>query len=694
MKVNRFLKLLIFILSVNLFFSCSEDIDLDFNKLSTETTIETSVAIPLIKADITLSDLIKEVPDTVIYNADNSIDIIFRQDSIFGINLSEYFTLPSFQQAEAKDIQIGDFDFSDRFFEETISASDLGILYSGAVPVFPGFTIPLKEVNTDSSIPMFEKGTFSSGNISLTLTNNFETTIEAGLIVWIRNRGDNTIAEFTFPEIPAGQTVTSDPVDLSGVEVKNEFSIVIEDFTLRAATDVNINPVEDGLHFKFDIRDMKVESGTLLFEEKILPRDSKEIYFGNEDQKLYYIKLRKGRLNIVFNSDIHSDAYIKLIFPKITDRYGEIKDTTVHVMFDDFGNAQDVNLDFSGCEMDLNSGSSPYHSTFLVEYEIVIPEPQQAVTFSPQSKVQVILEIEDMEFAEVEGYFGEHSIEIPSGYVNTHIDLLDFIDGGFTLTDPRINLLLSNSIGVPVLVEVDLLGKNVLGDEVGFTKNFTTTSPTKANPYIQEVLEINRDNSNIVNFIDLAPEKIYYSAKVTSNAQGDDGTLNFLTDTSKMNVGLELKLPLELQSENLFYIDTLEITLGEDLPDVDEATVEMYFMTENEFPFELSVVISPFEVSIDNTSGLETKTFFDDIIGNIMESPDVDATGRAIAPKISRNTLILNQNDIDNLKRATNIAIKVSMKTSQDGQVPVKLYSDSSLKLSVGIKADFKIKTE
>jgi len=70
-----------------------------------------------------------------------------------------------------------------------------------------------------------------------------------------------------------------------------------------------------------------------------------------------------------------------------------------------------------------------------------------------------------------------------------------------------------------------------------------------------------------------------------------------------------------------------------------------------------------------------------------MQSAVIDNAGVVISSTSNTTSLILNENILSSLDKAKYLAVRFNMNTPQGGKRVVKLYSDYSILLKVGVQA-------
>jgi hypothetical protein len=182
-----------------------------------------------------------------------------------------------------------------------------------------------------------------------------------------------------------------------------------------------------------------------------------------------------------------------------------------------------------------------------------------------------------------------------------------------------------------------------------------------------------------VDFIALPPDdKIEYSGSVLFNPHGavNPSTPNFITDQSKLVLGLMADLPLEIQSQGFEINDTLDLNM-DNVNQVDSVT--LIATITNGIPLDFR-----FEIAfIDTFSGTQ--------YGNPISTPPIsgaktDDQGNYLQPTITKTEIELTPDKINDLNQSNGIALKIRLASPNQGSTPARIYSDSEFRVSLGVK--------
>ncbi|HYX08991.1 MAG TPA: hypothetical protein VE912_19825, partial [Bacteroidales bacterium] len=172
----------------------------------------------------------------------------------------------------------------------------------------------------------------------------------------------------------------------------------------------------------------------------------------------------------------------------------------------------------------------------------------------------------------VYGYLGQHDIDLGQNYF-----VVDFYQpipaGSFHFEDPRLKIITENSYGIPMDVSFNTISfatryernRQLTGSGVPDEQNpwpIAYPSADKPGTLVKDSIEINNNNSNLADILDQVPERMTFSAKASTNPDGDT-VENSVTPESKASAKVNLVLPLFGYTRNLAMADTFAFQLDD-----------------------------------------------------------------------------------------------------------------------------------
>ena len=547
----------------------------------------------------------------------------------------------------------------------------------GIPTIFP--EIPAQGGGEYTVDPISDVGmvTFSGGILTVGITNELPVMIDD---ITVRLKDNMSFDEqLSFTNVPAGSSV-EDTIHLAGKTMSGS-GLVAELVNIASSESPAPVPIDldnDYIEFYVSATDILVESGSAVFPDQNFSMKDTDISFDVEgDEEITELRLSTGRIDYTINSGINEDIVFKIKLPATTIN-GEVFEDSIVIYNNTWNTGY---FDLANSITDLTDGGTTFN-TIPVEYEVNIQSSDQMIYFTSTDFISFDFSITDINFSYVEGYIGQQNIDIDEGDFDLEVDIFDKLSGSFTLNDPNLNIVYTNSIGVPVSFDLDIDAESSEGVVQGLNageRDILAPADTVEGS-VSDTIRFNKTNSDIVDFIALPPSKITYAGSATTNPLGKTGTSNFVTDESSIIVGVEMELPIELSLQNLTMQDTMEFEMDQNMDIEGSATLNIH--VDNGFPFTVS-----FSIILHDTL---TNTNLYTLDADLLESAVVTA-GR-VTQSTPTDTPITIDNDLfDNLNSANAIIVKGTISTYMNGTVPVKLYSDYSLTFSMVVDGEIKL---
>lgn len=337
--------------------------------------------------------------------------------------------------------------------------------------------------------------------------------------------------------------------------------------------------------------------------------------------------------------------------------------------------SQQAQMEIENTLLDLSSGN------FSTRYSAALSNSGMAVSLPP-----FLIELKEMEYTSIEGYFGQ--LPPPTFSGNLPIDFLkSWTQGEFRLEEPRIKFTFHNGFGLPIEVTTDTLSLEthidgeipVINDRItdGIVLNYP--GPGQAGQTISTELTLNRSNSNLVSLIPSVPHELKYAFTIFTNPQDNSNITNYLLDTAQLSVDIDIELPIYGSSRGfvaskIFSLD-LEGTLGR----LERAGIKL--IAENSFPI-----------------GAEMQGYFQDEGGQVIDSlfsqplrlegAPVDDNGVVTGIQITEGTEKLDDERFSELKaRARILEMRATLETTGGGTIPVKVTKPNAIVFKLGFLA-------
>ena len=350
--------------------------------------------------------------------------------------------------------------------------------------------------------------------------------------------------------------------------------------------------------------------------------------------------------------------------------------------------------DLTGYHLDMTQGGTTSNA-FDVTYTVTVNGP---ATVTGAESFQVGASMNNLAYSKFFGNLGQQTINIQPDTIPVSIFKNAMGSASFTLADPKINLIIYNSLGIPLTTTFPkLLGIKPNDDTINIPNTVpfpvTVVSPNmgQVGQVIKSETILDTTNSNLATVLNSTPKGIVYAL----NAQTNTGLAtqnNFVLDTSRLKLDIEVHLPLEGTASNFILGDTLPFSAFKDQAlseNVSSALFRIY--TSNGFPLDVDVQI----YFLDSA-----QTKLDSLIvapnsSLIIKSGPVDATTKRV---ISNGTttppvdIVIDRAKLKKLSATKKLIILAKATTTNSGTQDVKIYSDYKLEIKLGlqIQADAK----
>ena len=314
---------------------------------------------------------------------------------------------------------------------------------------------------------------------------------------------------------------------------------------------------------------------------------------------------------------------------------------------------------------------------------------------NPDDVCDIQTSFNDMDFYSVFGFIDSRNLITESGSFEIPLfednpDLASII-----FNDPRINIFISSSVGIPMEVELDnviaISSRDGSTVELSFSEGhpFLIDGPdiNHMGERVESEISINNLTSNIDDLLASAPSEISY--EITGRTAA--GTINdqhFILDTSKLDLALEFLLPLDFKSAGFAFHDTLDFEVGEEGVDTSMIKLaQVSLTTVNELPIELE-----FQVYLLDINYAIIDSIFDgDAI--ILGASLVDDQGMLTQAVEETSSVTFTAEKLGKLQDVFYMRVEARMITSELGEQFVKIYSDYSLDFKLSMVANFRINT-
>ncbi|MGC9364112.1 MAG: hypothetical protein ACP5FZ_06015 [Fidelibacterota bacterium] len=514
------------------------------------------------------------------------------------------------------------------------------------------------DVTTDSEI---SSALISSGTMTINIYNTANTS-------------DQNVPELTLdiPEIldPAANPIhiernlypepntTTIQIDLSGYTLHPNTIPVTADSISQNITYASTVEIPSGVITAYDLRgayDVNIAVSELLFSEvtgyfsqdAIVERDSIALAEATKIQEAYF---NTGELALSIVNNIGAIAEVKFRVKELIH-----KDTNAPLQQ----------------TIQLTEDSQPVDRIIpLEDYKIVIPTvdfsadqqihyrstvslpSDQEMTLYVENEIDVNLDLRNISFSSVEGYIDTVTIDIDS--VEQEITALPEELDGIDLNEVEIQINFDSDIGVPVILDLNLVSSNKKGERAeSHVHQNITDNPVVVIP-------------NAADLINLKPDKIvsYGSASI-------GGTGYVATDQSIQGV-MEILVPMSFEVEEGASID-IEPELVED--DIPEELDEVALFANLDNQLELNGILK--------VLGARDTLYF---ASGSPVNPDTLAIFHLIPDSAYQEMILLDETKFALFQDSLYIKTKIDLLSNTDdlgNPVPTRLFKNDSLTIQL-----------
>jgi len=683
---------LVSLLGITLLNSCSTG-EFNFDKMAGPVNWKPAFYLPLAHGTYTVQDFVNKIndPDSLLQSDSNNLmHIIYTEDSIYQFDAASMVNFPSNQNINSETVTVSSVQLADASFTSAVTLDALTLIVPSLAPLrtYDGQSAQFPSASTTnggsyyvSGLTSFQQVTFQNGTLSLTMVNNYPVEVSATFnLVDLNNPG--TTLQFVFSNVPSGGQSTQS-VSLANVSMSDNIRIDLSSFSTPGSSTAVPIRLADALTLKFQITNATISQGSLMVPDQDISSASGEYAFNinglnNQPVKVFNTEVKSGVLAVTVNSTIAASGRVRIELPTAT-KGGQ------PAVFDILTNGTQTTyyqeFDLTGYTIDLTQGTAQAYNVLPYTSSVHLYQSTGYVTVNSTDQVSFSADMNNVQVGYIEGDLGQESVTIDPGSFKFNIGGLSQLNGDIQLPNPVLSLKVTSSVGVPATLNANFKGYNTDGQTADLNPSaMDVPYPTsRAEGTITGTVTYDKTNSDIVNFIALPPDdKIEYSGSVMFNPNGvvDPATPNFITDQSKLIIGLMADLPLEIQSQGFEVNDTLDLNLDK-VDQLDSVTLVKNITNgiPLDFQFELAF--------IDTLTGTE---YGNPISSETIAAAQTDDQGNYQGPTTTQTEIELAPEQIDDLNQSNGIALKVHLASPNQGLTPARIYSDSEFRVSLGVK--------
>tara|TARA_B100000963_G_scaffold9030_1_gene7132 strand:- start:1486 stop:3576 length:2091 start_codon:yes stop_codon:yes gene_type:complete len=674
-------------------FSIVSCMDEDISNITNTIEIQPNVAIPIIHSTTTLLDLMPD-DEYLSYDDDGYIRIIYKEDSIAQV-FSDTLMVIENQDPTQESFSLGAIDIDDFQTDFNVTLSELTDNLDANIAQEIDLAVDFAEMNGSAYFPPitsqngglyyhqasdefeFEYVMISQGILSIEIINNFAFEITSLELELINSNNQVVIGQFLFNSISAG-TSQVQSVNLADQYLYSDLEISIVEFSSDGSGPnlfdenswLSISN-SDNMIFSISGISFQATEGSVKFTSQEGPSDSIIVDMQvDDDVEISFINLSSGIMVYNYESSVNASLQLMIEIPSLKNEIGMVFTEVIEINNTQSSGPQIFSFSIDNYSFDLSESVNQIQ----VNYSSQIIGSDTFKSFSENDEININMSIENVEFSYIEGFFGQIEQEIEQDEIDFDISIIEDIAPNLYFETPNLRFTVDNAIGVPFLIDLDLLGIN---DDESISLNGPNI---QAQGLMTSFTDFNNSNSLLSDMISISPTQIQYSGSVLSNPNGNIGVINSITSGSDIKIGFELDLPIHFRLEDVTRTDTLDLDFSSENNDmsgsdyVDSVILKLH--TENEFPLDVDLII----LFTDSVSGL----VLDSLDVQILDAAEVDEDGRTISANIYDSNITLDSGQIDALFNSNRAILDIKMNSYDHENTAIKLYTDYQIKIAVG----------
>ena len=661
--------------------SCQSDV---VDPTNIDITADPIIALPLGEIGLTMDHLL--IPDSSLIFDDNTVyKVIVAQDSVFGIDVNDLISIPA-QSPSSSSISMGTVAVSNVSLTQDIAlgavASDAGLT---AISSAHGSNAPFPQLNESnvgtyggSGFGTFTSASFSNGSLTLGLTNDWPVPVSMGIDLVNASTGA-TILTYAMNNVAANGGTGSDTESLVNITLPNSIGFKITSLTSPGSgTNLVAIDTTDNLELAISSANLEVYNAITQISTQDISSDTQYVDLSTGgSEELRELMFSTASFDYEFVSTLAENLELNLNFPG-SDQNGVEVDTTITIAA---GATTTGSINLNGTILDLTQDPSQNHSRLPIAVAATLVGSGNMVNIDSSDALDMTFEMTNLQFGHIKGFFGTQQITIDPGAVDLAIDFLENFDGEISFAEPSIAMAITNSIGLPIQLVLDF---NSFKDGTAYGlngPNYVLPYPTTLGNTATGTLTFDNTNSSIVDVFTLPKDSITYGGSVNVNHDtATFGTENFVTNTSSISGDLLMEMPFYFTATGLGFYDTLA-TDQNNLDALPAGTTlesaKLLLQTTTTLPLDASLNLTFYDA---NWNTILVKDF------GLMESGIPDANGIIVAPNVLDTELELDASEATAVLEAVHITAEATMDTYNVGTDPVKLRTDATLNLNLGVQ--------
>ncbi len=689
---------------VALFFTCIAAIihgcKSDYNFDEFQVTYTPEFQAPIAQGYLGIEDIINAMFIDHELEADENmlLHAYFSDDSLYYQTAQELLSLPEDFSLESQTLEVGYIPVEFNHLEEVFTLREILYLTFDNDPTVTQDDIDAWD-QTETAIPSggntgidrdislddvdwsdIDYADIHSGTMIVSITNNYPVDLVIDGELYDVETGE-TVLGFDEMDVAPGETETK-TYDLAGIQLSSDTRArIISLATSGSSTPVMVD-LDDTVALDIQFEDLLLDKGKGIFPDITLTQSTQFELDMDDGYHIMLANIEKGKLNVGLETTIPVSGDIVLS----SDYIEQDEAPFSHNMRVSNGGTVNEEVSLDNSIVDLTIGTDDQVNQLKFDYTLYLEKSTEKIEISHSDYITISASLDALDFVYLDGKIDETVINLNDTEVDYPLDVIDESASSVRLSNPVLTLIAENSIGLDNAFDVQFVGVNEDGDSSTLVPPaYNIDYPLyPLNDIVYSSLEVNRDNSNIIEFTNLPPTKsLSLQSDLTLNPNaGTDLPMSRIYPDAYLKLGYKFDLSMSMSSDEIHV--TRKLAMDElDLDFIDQAT--LITNVDNHLPLQISLNLS----FIDETEDGDVVVASIDPI--VIEPAERDENGRSInsyEAKISRD---LDKDVIESIKSASALQIDLYFSTPDNGNEEVSLYDDDYLKIIFAVKANLNL---
>lgn len=396
------------------------------------------------------------------------------------------------------------------------------------------------------------------------------------------------------------------------------------------------------------------------------------------------ILLKSGTLNISINSSFMHPGVIKVTFPDIKKNnvvYSKTINTTPA-----YSGTSTFN-DLNGFAIYVNNNQIKC----IVEYTL----NNSGNIVLPADNANINISFENLNYKIIYGSFASRVIELYEDTVELEI-FKNATQGQLYFLNPKIKFFFRNSFGVPLQSTIESFKIYSTTDNTYYPYQI----PPQYNPLniicpntptytaLTKVILDTLNFPDIRNIIFNNPRYIYVKTQPKIHNSTHQ---NFIIDTSRISLNVEVELPLWGKSNKWIIQDTTNFDFEKFYNDSNNHIYNIEFVKFNVFAVNNSPTEAIIQVYFTDTLYNIIDSLFN--YGDILYSGITDNSGKVVQPTPKQTQITYTGQRLHGLQNVKKVIIRATLSTAENGNKIVKFYATNYVDVKIGVMVKAKFNT-